>query len=90
MGHDADGRVVGGGSAAPRGDAAELMGIGVVGSARRQGHGAAITRTLAVALAGRGVETAFLSAASDDAAAVYRSVGFARVGTAMILGVNDD
>ena len=82
--YDHDGRVVGGGSAAPRGTAAELMGIAVLPSARHQGHGAAITRALVDAVRRRGVETPYLSAASDDAAAIYRAVGFERVGTACI------
>jgi hypothetical protein len=33
------------------------------------------------------VETVFLSAASDDAANVYRALGFVRVGCACILEV---
>lgn len=88
--YDANGTVVGGGSAAPRGAAAELMGIAVVRRARRQGLCGAITRHLTRAVADRGVRTAYLSAASDDAAGVYRRVGFARAGTAMILGVDDE
>jgi ribosomal protein S18 acetylase RimI-like enzyme len=88
--YDSDGNVVGGGSAAPRGPAAELMGIGVVGPARGQGHGTAITRALVDAVRDRGVETAFLSAASDAAASIYRAVGFERVGTALILEFGGD
>jgi ribosomal protein S18 acetylase RimI-like enzyme len=86
--YDANGNVVGGGSAAPRGSAAELMGIGVVGSARGQGHGTAITRSLVDAVRDLGVQTAFLSAASDEAASIYRSVGFERVGLALVLEVD--
>ena len=88
--YDADGGVVGGGSAAPRGTAAELMGIGVVGPARGQGHGTAITRALVDAVRQVGVEIPFLSAASDEAASIYRAVGFEKVGTALILEVDDD
>jgi ribosomal protein S18 acetylase RimI-like enzyme len=88
--YDADGAVVGGGSAAPRGTAAELMGIGVISPARGRGHGATITRALVEAVRQRGVETAFLSAASDDAASIYRKVGFEKVGTALILEVDGD
>lgn len=83
--YDEEGAVVGGGWAAPRGTAAELQGIAVVPRARRRGLGGAITRELTAAVAARGVQTAYLSAASDDAAGVYRGVGFGRVGTAMIL-----
>ena len=73
--YDDEGRVVGGGSAAPRGDAAELMGIGVPPFARRRGLGSAITRALVQAVRDRGVTTVLLSAASDDAASIYRQVG---------------
>ena len=83
--YDDQGRVVGGGSAAPRGDAAELMGIGVPPFARRRGLGSAITRALVQAVRDRGVTTVLLSAASDDAASIYRQVGFEDVGTACIL-----
>lgn len=83
--YDEDGRIVGGGSAAPRGNTAELMGISTIPSARRRGYGAAVTRALVTELTQRGVTTLFLSAGSDDAASIYRSVGFERVGTACIL-----
>jgi ribosomal protein S18 acetylase RimI-like enzyme len=83
--YDGDGAVVGGGSAAPRGAAAELMGIATIPSARGRGHGSAVTRALVRAARERGVDTVFLSAGSDTAAGVYRRVGFVDVGTAMIL-----
>jgi ribosomal protein S18 acetylase RimI-like enzyme len=86
--YDASGALVGGGSAAPRGDTAELMGIAIVPSARRRGLGAATTAALVAACRGVGVSTLFLSAASDEAAAVYRSLGFERRGRACVLGVN--
>lgn len=85
--YDESGRLVGGGSTAPRGEVTELMGIGVLPMARKQGRGGAITRALVRAARSRGVSTAFLSAGSDDAASVYRAVGFERVGTACILEV---
>lgn len=88
--YDDDGRLVGGGSAAPRGDVAELMGIAVLPPARKQGIGSAITAALVQAVRAAGVRTAFLSAGSDDAASVYRSVGFEKVATACILEVADD
>ena len=83
--YDESGRLVGGGSTSPRGEVTELMGIGVLPMARMQGHGGAITRALVRAARDSGVTTAFLSAGSDDAASVYRAVGFERVGTACIL-----
>jgi len=82
--YDEAGRVIGGGSASPRGETAELMGIGVVRSARQQGHGAAITAALVEAVRRRGVTRAFLSA-SPDGVGVYESLGFERVATACIL-----
>ncbi len=83
--YDDTGRVVGGGSAAPRGETAELMGIGVPPFARRRGLGSAITRALVRAARDRGVTTLLLSAGSDSAASIYRRVGFRDVGTACIL-----
>jgi ribosomal protein S18 acetylase RimI-like enzyme len=88
--YDVSGRLVGGGSTAPRGEVTELMGIGVLPLARKQGRGGSITRALVEAARSRGVSTAFLSAASDDAASVYRAVGFERIGTACILEVPED
>lgn len=87
--YDASGAVVGGGSAAPRGDVAELMGIAVVPSARRRGLGAAVTARLVTACREAGVRTVFLSAATDEAAGVYRALGFERRATACILAVED-
>ncbi len=84
---DASGAAVGGGSAAPRGEVAEISGIGVLPRARRQGFGEQLTRQLVVELRRRGVPDIFLSAASDQAAALYRRVGFARVGTACVVRV---
>ena len=88
--YDDTGRLVGGGSAAPRGEVSELMGIGVLPMARKQGRGGAITRALVREARSRGVSTAFLSAGSDDAASVYRAVGFERLGTACILEVPNE
>jgi GNAT superfamily N-acetyltransferase len=83
--YDESGRLVGGGSTSPRGEVTELTGIGVLPMVRKQGRGGSITRALVRAARSRGVTTAFLSAGSDDAASVYRAVGFERVGTACIL-----
>jgi predicted GNAT family acetyltransferase len=88
--YDADGRVVGGGSAAPRGETAELMGIGVPPPYRGGGVGTEITGALVHACRAVGVRTVFLSAYNDGAAAIYRRVGFEDVGTACILGVDDE
>lgn len=87
--YDVDGRVVGGGSAAPRGPTAELMGIGVPPAHRTAGVGTAITRALIHACREAGVRTVFLSAYNDAAASIYRRIGFQDVGTACILGDDD-
>jgi ribosomal protein S18 acetylase RimI-like enzyme len=85
--HDESGAVVGGGSGAPRGGTAELMGIAVVTSARRQGLGTAATAALVAACRDAGASTVFLSAASDEATSIYERLGFVRRGTACLLGV---
>ena len=61
------------------------MGIATLPSARGQGHGTAITTALRSELRGRGVDTVFLTAASDDATSIYRAVGFERLATGCIL-----
>ena len=88
--YDEAGRLLGGGSAAPRGRTAELMGIGVPPAARAAGVGTAITQALVRACRAGGVSTVFLSAYNDAAASIYRRVGFADVGTACILEVGDE
>jgi ribosomal protein S18 acetylase RimI-like enzyme len=88
--YDEDGRLLGGGSAAPRGETAELMGIGVPPAHRGAGVGTAITRGLVRACRAVGVTTVFLSAGNDAAASIYRRVGFQDVGTACILEVGDE
>ncbi len=88
--YDAGGRLIGGGSAAPRGETAELMGIGVPPAHRTAGVGTAITAALVHACRDAGVHTVFLSAYNDAAASIYRRVGFEDVGTACILGFDDE
>lgn len=83
--YDAEGRIVGGGTAAPRGTVSELMGIAVVPAARRRGHGAAITAALVAAARAVGVRTLFLSAGTPAAAELYAGLGFTEIGTACIL-----
>ncbi len=87
--YDDGGRLIGGGSGAPRGTTAELMGIGVPPAHRRAGTGTAITRALVRACRDLGVRTVFLSAYNDGAASIYRRVGFLDVGTACIFGEDD-
>jgi GNAT superfamily N-acetyltransferase len=73
--------IVGGGSAAPRGDVAELTGIATLPAWRRRGIGGLIAAELALAARSKGVQLAILSAADDDVARVYERVGFKRIGS---------
>jgi ribosomal protein S18 acetylase RimI-like enzyme len=63
---------------------AEITGVGTLPSARRCGLGSAVTARLAALAFERGAHTVFLSASDDAVARVYASIGFRRVGTAMI------
>jgi len=63
---------------------AEITGVGVLPSVRRQGLGAAVTALLAADARDRGVQTIFLSASDDAVARVYARIGFRQIGTAMI------
>lgn len=63
---------------------AEITGVGVLPSSRRQGIGAAVTRALAADAARRGAEVIFLSATDAAVARIYQRLGFRPVGTAMI------
>ncbi len=63
---------------------AEITGVGVLPSCRRQGLGAAVTALLARDALDRGVTTVFLSASDDAVARVYARIGFREVGVAMI------
>jgi ribosomal protein S18 acetylase RimI-like enzyme len=63
---------------------AEITGVGVLPTDRRQGLGAAVTALLAANALERGVQTVFLSASDDAVARVYAGIGFTEIGTAMI------
>jgi ribosomal protein S18 acetylase RimI-like enzyme len=63
---------------------AEITGVGVLPSSRRQGLGAAVTALLARDALDRGVETLFLSASDDAVARIYARIGFREIGVAMI------
>jgi ribosomal protein S18 acetylase RimI-like enzyme len=63
---------------------AEITGVGVLPSSRRQGFGAAVTALLARDALERGVKTVFLSATDTAVARVYGRIGFRGIGTAMI------
>ena len=60
---------------------AELVGIAVLSTHRRQGVAAAITRTLTDACVGAGAELVLLSAADAAVARIYERVGFRHVAT---------
>lgn len=63
---------------------AEITGVGVLPSSRRQGLGAAVTHALAADAVRRGAEVVFLSATDAAVARVYERLGFRRIGNAMI------
>jgi ribosomal protein S18 acetylase RimI-like enzyme len=63
---------------------AEITGVGVLPSWRRQGLGAAVTALLARDALDRGVDTVFLSASDDTVARIYARIGFREIGVAMI------
>jgi ribosomal protein S18 acetylase RimI-like enzyme len=75
---------IGGGTANPRADVAELTGIAKLPAFRRRGVGLSITAALVEELARRGVDVVFLSAADDDVARIYERAGFRRVAHACI------
>ena len=72
------------GSCQPLAGVAEITGVGVLPSSRRQGLGAAVTALLARDALDRGVETVFLSASDHAVARIYARIGFREIGTAMI------
>lgn len=78
---DADGPVCGG-TALPRGDVSELVGIATLPSARRRGIAALVVAALVDAVAALGVTTTFMGAADADVARVYGRVGFRAFATA--------
>ena len=80
FGQDGPGR----GSCQAVGGVAEITGVGVLPSHRRQGLGAAVTARLAADARDRGVEIIFLSANDAAVARVYARIGFREIGTAMI------
>lgn|GEM_PF-343775 len=65
-------------------DVAEIVGVGTVAPARRQGLASAITAALARHALAAGVDLIFLAAGDDDVAMLYHRLGFRRVGTSCI------
>ena len=70
------------GTLRPVGTVAEIVAVATLPAVRRQGLGGAVTALLVEHALESGVETVFLSAASDDVARVYERLGFRRAGTA--------
>lgn len=68
----------------PVGDVAEVVGVGTLPAARRQGLGLAVTAALVADALAHGARTVFLSAGDEDVARIYGRLGFRRVGTALI------
>jgi ribosomal protein S18 acetylase RimI-like enzyme len=77
-----DAGAVGGGAHSPRAGITEITGVGVIPRARRSGVGAAITAALVVDALAHRSDVVFLSARDGRVAALYRRLGFERVGTA--------
>ncbi|MDR7321511.1 MULTISPECIES: GNAT family N-acetyltransferase [Catenuloplanes] len=76
--------VVGSGMYQRADDVAEIVGVATLPAARRRGVARAVTAALARHALDAGTGLVFLSAASDDVAAMYARLGFRRVGTACI------
>ncbi|MFV2087010.1 GNAT family N-acetyltransferase [Micromonospora sp. LOL_021] len=80
----ASGQPSAGGSLNRVDDVAEIVGVGTVSPARRQGLASAITAALARHALAAGVDLIFLAAGDDDVAMLYHRLGFRRVGTSCI------
>ncbi|MFD0358378.1 GNAT family N-acetyltransferase [Streptomyces sp. NPDC127110] len=79
-----DGLVLCSGQYNPVGDVAEVVGVGTLPTARRQGLALGVTAALVAEARARGARTVFLSAGDEDVARIYARAGFRRVGTALI------
>lgn len=79
-----DGVVLCSGQYNPVGDVAEVVAVGTLPSARRQGLALGVTAALVARALENGTRTVFLSAGDEDVARLYGRLGFRRVATAMI------
>lgn len=79
-----DGVVLCSGQYNPVGDVAEVVGVGTLPSARRQGLALGVTAALVARALEEGARTVFLSAGDEDVARIYGRLGFRRVATALI------
>ncbi|MGW0362686.1 GNAT family N-acetyltransferase [Streptomyces sp. NPDC002990] len=72
------------------GEVAEVVAVGTLPAARRQGLALGVTAALVADALACGVRTVFLSAGDEDVARLYARIGFRRVGTALIAGPPTD
>ncbi|MEV7419394.1 GNAT family N-acetyltransferase [Streptomyces sp. NPDC089919] len=79
-----DGVVLCSGQYNPAGEVAEVVGVGTLPAARRQGLALGVTAALVAAARAAGAGTVFLSAGDEDVARIYERAGFRRTGTALI------
>ncbi|OKK19479.1 acetyltransferase [Streptomyces sp. CB00455] len=79
-----DGVVLCSGQYNPVGDVSEVVAVGTLPSARRQGLALAVTAALVAHAREHGARTVFLSAGDEDVARVYARLGFRRAATALI------
>ncbi|MFJ8211480.1 GNAT family N-acetyltransferase [Streptomyces sp. NPDC096033] len=79
-----DGVVLCSGQYNPVGSVAEVVGVGTLPAARRQGLALGVTAALVAQALAAGATTVFLSAGDEDVARIYARAGFRRVGTALI------
>ncbi|WP_329385792.1 GNAT family N-acetyltransferase [Streptomyces sp. NBC_01351] len=79
-----DGVVLCSGQYIPVGDVAEVVAVGTLPSARRQGLALGVTAALVARALEQGARTVFLSAGDEDVARIYTRIGFRRVATALI------
>lgn len=79
---------VGGGSHNPRGEVTEMVGVGILPAFRRRRLAGALAHLLAQHARDNGVTTVFCGAESNDVARIYEGVGFRRIGTTCMAGIN--
>ncbi|MFD6941189.1 GNAT family N-acetyltransferase [Streptomyces goshikiensis] len=79
-----DGVVLCSGLYNPVGEVAEVVAVGTLPSARRQGLALGVTAALVADALARGAATVFLTAGDEDVARVYSRAGFRRAATALI------
>jgi GNAT superfamily N-acetyltransferase len=81
-----DGGPVAVGSHQPVAEVTEVVGVATLPAFRHRGLGGAVTAALVADALEHGAEIVFLSAGSEEIARVYARLGFARIGTACIVG----